>query len=230
MPQLTTQLIERTPGLLGRRLTERTQKLVQAEQDARKVAAGVATQTTRNSFRYLRPANAPKRPGRESTGGQFRDELRWVARSGPDAPVEFDIRAADSKVPYWIIQEIGTGESATLRRGGAANPVGRPASGATYVRTVRSQRGRLISIGLAFASGPRGVYSPPSAAHGQQLYLRSKLTGRFGRMRGVDQLVITKEIKGQHFVQKGGQEGFREYRTSVLAAARRAFDGRGRRP
>jgi hypothetical protein len=36
-------------------------------------------------------------------------------------------------------------------------------------------------------------------------------------------MVIKREIQGQHFVQKGGTTAFREYSTSVRAAARQAF-------
>jgi hypothetical protein len=231
MPQLQAKLIERNPGLLARRMTARISQLDQAEQQARHAAADLATRTTRSSFHYLRPANAPRRAGRSSTGGKMTSRLSWVARSGPDAPVEFDINAADREAPHWIIQEIGTGESATIRRGGAKNPQGRPVRGADYVRTVRAQRGRAIPASLAFGTGPRGTYTAAGDATGQQLYLRSKLKGApIGPHHARHAVYITKEIAAQHFVKKGAEEGFRQYRASVLAAARRAFAGQGYRP
>lgn len=231
MVQLTVQLTQKDPNLLGRSMTLRIKKIIEAEKSARKAAAAEATKVTQASFHYLRPPNAPRRPGREATGGRFAQALRWVAQSGDDAPVEFDLGQADHRVPYWIIQEIGTGESATLRRGGASNPRGRPTTGATYVRTVKAQRGRAIPFSLAFGTGPRGAYSPPGAASGQQLYLRAMLRNApLGMSYQSRQMHITREIEGQHFVRKGGEQGFREYRTSVLAAARRTFAGRGYRP
>lgn len=213
-------------------LMGRLNRLVAAEQQARQGAARTATTATRSHFHYLRPANAPARPGRRSTGGRFTTFLQWQAQSAArGGGVAFDVAEADTRVPYWIIQEIGTGQRALIRRAGANNPVGRPRSGAQYVRTVKPQRGRQIPASLAFGTGPRGTFTPPGASRGQQLYLRSLLrrapTLPQGPRRG---LFITREIRGQHFVQAGGEAGFREYRTSVLAAARRAFAGKGRRP
>lgn len=224
MPSLimTAQLVQRTPGLLGAKMTERMNRLLQDELAARQDAAKVATATTQGGFHYKRVADAPPRAGRRSTGGQFTSNLQWVVTG--DA-VAFDQAAADSKVPYWIIQEIGTGKSATLKQGGQKNPRGRPRAGATYVKTVRSQRGRLIPSSLVFASGPGGQYTPPGAGGGQQLYLRSRIKGVPAR-RGP--MVISREIEGQHFVREGSQAGFRQYRPTVLAAARRAFQGHRR--
>lgn len=211
-------------GILGRQMSARLKSFVDQDQRARVAAAKLATQVTRNSFHYKRPAVAPGRAGRSSTGGRMRDALRWTAT--PGAPVEFDLAEADGRAPHWIIQEIGTGERATMHQAGQKNPQGRPTKGATYVRTVKSQVGRRISSSLAFGTGVGGAYSPPGAARGQQLFLRSQLRG--APRRGG--LTISKEIEGQHFVQRGGQEGFREYRYSVIAAARRAFAGRKFQP
>lgn len=221
---MTARLVERTPGLLGRNMTERMNRLLRDERDARVAAAQVATQTTQSSFHYKRVADAPPRAGRRSSNGKFTSHLNWVADANN---VTFDQAQADSQVPYWIIQEIGTGRSATLKNGGQKNPRGRPRAGAAYVKTVRSQRGRLIPSSLVFATGPGGQYVPPGAGGGQQLYLRSKIKGVPVR-RGA--MVISREIEGQHFVQKGGQAGFRQYKPTVLAAARRAFQGRRFKP
>lgn len=221
---MTAKLVQRTPGLLGRNMTERMNRLLADERDARVAAAKTATQVTQSSFHYKRVADAPPRAGRRSTGGQFTSHLNWVV-TGDD--VAFDQASADAQVPYWIIQEIGTGKSATLKQGGRKNPRGRPRAGATYVKTVRSQRGRLIPSSLVFATSAGGQYSPPGAGGGQQLYLRSMIKGAPVRRRA---MVITREIEGQHFVQKGGQAGFRQYKPTVLAAARRAFQGRGFKP
>ena len=86
----------------------------------------------------------------------------------------------------------------------------------------RSSTGRLIPASLAFGTAEGGNFTPAGAARGQQLYLRSRLKNAPALRHP---LVITREIEGQHFVQKGGEAGFRQYRTSVLAAARQAFAG-----
>ncbi len=219
------------PNALGGGIRRAMKVLAEGEQRARKDAAQIATQTSRSNFRYLRPANAPKRPGRPSTGGKFADALKWEAKPGPTGMVEFDLAHIDKRVRYWIILEIGTGQSATMRRADKPNPRGRPSAGATYVRTVKSQVGRRISPNLAFGTGPRGTYTPFGAATGQQLYLRRQLKkAPVGPRRAQNGVYISREVIGQHFVQKGGREGFRAYRTSVRAAARRAFAGRGYRP
>lgn len=224
-------------GALDTDLDARLNGFTQAVNQAAATAAQKATAKTRNSFKARRPQDAPARRGRSPR--RMTDGLEWKATG---TGVEFDVNRADRYAKYWIIQEIGTGKRATIKRGqprtsrgGQRNPVGRPKAGATYVRTVRSQRGRLISNALAFGTGPTGAYVPPGSGRGQQLYLKSKLKGvppSTPRRKGAlgNQLVISKEITGQHFVQKGGQEGFREYQTSVLAAARLAFKGRPRRP
>ena len=211
-------------ALLGRKLTERCNKLVTADRTLRSTAADTATTVTRAHFKPKRPGGVPARAGRAASG-QMLAGLRWVTKP-TTGMVAFDTAEADSKAPFWIIQEIGTGQSATLRQGGSANPVGRPAVGATYVRTVPTQIGRAIPRSLVWATGPGGTYSPAGAGSGQQLYLRAKVKGApQGPGRST---FIGREIHGQHFVQRGGTEAFREYRSSVLAAARRAFAGQAR--
>jgi hypothetical protein len=161
--------------------------------------------------------------GEAQQRGHRRHEHRGglAARPGPDEPPD---RLRDA--PHWIIQEIGTGKRATIQRHDTPNPVGRPRKGASHVRTVKSQRGRRISAGLVFASG--GNYSAPGARTGENLHWASRVQGVPMRTRqnprGQNAAIrISKEIQGQHFVKKGGQAGFREYRGSVLAAARQAF-------
>jgi len=205
------------------------------EQQARLQGAAAATQATRGGFHYLRPHDASHRPVRSfSTGGQFPSFLNWKATGDG---VAFDAQTANSRVPYWIIQEIGTGQSARVRRGGESVGRGRPSREDAMVNSpsVPSQRGRLIPGSLAFGTREGGTYTPPGAGTGQQLYLRSRLKGApvlrgssGPAPEGAHQLVIKREIEGQHFVQKGGEQGFRVYRRSVLAAARQAFTGRSR--
>lgn len=231
MVQMTATLNAGGMAKIRREIRSSMRKLMADELVARREASSVATRVTRESFHYIgRPTDVPERPGRKSMHGKFARYLSWVTVPGPDGDVEFDLAGADRQVRYWIILEIGTGEHAVIRRGGQPNPRGRPGAGNTYVRTVKSQKGRFISTRLGFASSPNGVYTPGTGPRDQQLYLLSNLTGpRGGKVRRNPKrkLYIEKEIVGQNFVKKGGQAGFRVYQTSVLAAARRAFEGRG---
>lgn len=233
MVRLTVTLTETTPGLLARKMTERCTKLVEADRKLRRHAATRATEVTRASFINKRVANVPARLGRLKSG-RMRAGLRW--KVGANGMVDFDVRYADREAKFWIIQEIGTGgPSATMRQGGSLTP-GHPAVGPTRVRAVPAQTGRPISSGLVWATGPRGSYSAPGSATGQQLYLRSRIRS-VSRNRGQQTapirphgiaMHIGHEIHGQHFVRKGGTEAFREYHISVLAAAQAAFSGHSR--
>lgn len=135
--------------------------------------------------------------------------------------VALDLDTLDSKAPHWPILELGTGKTGRMKTGGAERgarlegPLVR-----TEVKTIPRQSGRRIHRAFVFGTGPGGQYTPPGAATGQQLLLRNQVTGAPARRLGI---VIKREIKGQHFIQKGARAGFREYRRSVLAAARQSF-------
>lgn len=182
-------------------------------------AAQIATTTSRANFKYLRNPAGAQRATRESTGGRFANYLEWKVDS--QGQIGLDLNALETRAPHWIILELGTGAKAEMRSGGDAEKGGKGASLAprARLRTVKSQRGRRIHPGLVFADGPGGTYSAPGSARGQQLFARSRIKDA-PRAPGI---VIKKEIKGQHFVKKGAQAGFREYRRSVLAAARTSF-------
>jgi hypothetical protein len=211
-------------GLFGRNMTERTNRMVADVLAAGRSAASDATKTSQAGFVYKRPANAARRRGRETTGGRFPQKVQW---SAVDDQVELNVAELNKDVPYWIIQEIGTGQRANIRTGGQSNPRGRPKKNSQNVVTVKSQLGRRISSQLAFGTSPRGRYSAPGAASGEQIYLRRQLKNVPLNPRAI---IIHEEIEGQHFVREGAREGFRQYRPSVLAAARRAFAGHPYRP
>lgn len=218
MLKLTASVTDR--GALGSGLRTRLTLLQRAEQAARAQGAATATSVSRASIHRLRPA-PPPRHGRYSG---LAGAVEWKPNS---FGVELDLAKLNTDFPPWLVQEIGTGERAIQGQANAtgnAIPVGRPRSGATYVKTVRSQVGRPIKGFLVWATRG-GQYTPPGAATGQQLYLRSQVKGapvRFDTStnRYAANIRIGKEIKGQHFLRDGGQAGFREYRSSVLAAAR----------
>lgn len=227
MPKLSVSVTDR--GALGGVNGSLRQRLVtfdKAVRDARAQSAATATQVSRSNVRRIRPL-APPRQGRYHG---LKEAIRWAPMGKLDN-VGLALKELDAKFPPWLVQEIGTGERAIQRISGVANPQGRPAAGASYVKTVRSQRGRRISPAFVFATRG-GQYSPPGSATGQQLYLRSQVQGAPVRYdpaarRSAPAIVIDREIRGQHFIQKGGEAGFREYRQSVLAAARSHLKKRG---
>lgn len=210
-------LQNRNGDVLGAGLRQRVAAFKQAELEARKDAARVATTVSRRTWTsrlHKRDVIAP-RAGRSSTGGQMATFIRWGAtKSGA---VALDQNGLNRNAPHWVIQEIGTGKRASAKSTGD----GGRATGPTVLKTVRRQRGRRLTAGLVWATRG-GAYAPPIGARTvqQQLQLASQVTGV---PMGAPGIRINREIRGQHFIQKGGEEGFREYEQSALAAARQAF-------
>jgi hypothetical protein len=74
---------------------------------------------------------------------------------------------------------------------------------------------------LVFASA--GRYSPTRGGiRSEQLHWASQV----GAPWRAPAITIDREIKGQHFARRGGEQGFRQYRSAVLSAARQAFNKR----
>lgn len=188
-------------------IDQRIRDFISADLAAQRSAAAVATDVARNSFKRKRDI-APPRPGR-SGQGQMTKGIKYD-RIANQSAVALRIADLDKSAPHWIIQEIGTAQKANLFRGDeGGTKLGR-------VATIPAQRGRVISSGLAWAS--QGRYVPPNAAGGTQ-----NLFPRIGASRAKGSMTIKREIQGQHFIKKGSEAGFREYRQSVLAAARQQF-------
>lgn len=204
--------------ILGKGIEKRIDKLLTKIDAARLSAAATATAVSKQRLKRSRPV-APARVGRDNK--HIEDVLRWnrVTRG-----VALNYADLNKQASHWLIQEIGTNRSATIYS----------FDGKTQVRRIPSQRGRRISSGLVFATGPGGKFTPPGAGKNQQLYLRSKVQGApvvrrhvrtsddIGSRRS-NSIRIRREIPGQHFVRDGGKAGFRQYRKSVLAAARTQF-------
>lgn len=171
-------------------------------------AAKIATDTSRTAFLSQlsgRPlTNA--RPGRRTTGGTFADELTWVPSGDL---IDFDVANIATKAPYYLIQEIGTGQSAAI-----VQPPG--------AISVRSQRGRLINIGLQWADGPGAAPTRPGHGSLQQIYPTADLnmSKSYGRLRRIR---IRREIRGKHFIRDGGIAGFSDLEANLIADARRIF-------
>ena len=222
MVALTLHVTDKQGDMFGAAMNKRLQKFVDADKAARRAAAMTATSLSRSTWENRRDKRdvVASRAGRESTGGHLGSMIDWRAGTVKGmSVVALDINRLTSAAPHWIIQEIGTGNRATVHKVGQSNPLGRPAKGANYIRTVKSQRGRVIKAGLVFATSG-GRFSFPGSARHQQIQLASQVTGIPGYQPPI---VIQREIHGQHFVQRGGNQGFSQYRTSVLGAARQAF-------
>jgi hypothetical protein len=203
-------------------------KRMQAFQRAELAARRSAAQTSQAVSRAKSPSRLPLAPPRRgrAQSSRLKTNIDWkTGVIGGQSVVQLDTEKLDRANRYWIIQEIGTGQRATMKRGGSPNPTGRSTKGSDYVVTVRSQRGRPISGGLVWATGPRGTFMRPRQGTNQNLYLRSQVRGAPPRPVYTRNLMrIGKEIKGSHFIRDGAQAGFRQYRPTVLAAARQAFD------
>lgn len=173
---------------------------------------------------------APPRRGRPTTDGQFANYLQWQANSY--GLVNFELAALAARAPYWVIQEIGSGRTARI-----LNPPGGVA--------VRSQIGRKLPYGFywadaaggaptaptgptkrdipsPFASPGRRVLAPPGGLIGQQQLFAAPTTGWRGS-RGSSPGRIRREIKGKHFIQAGGREGFAVLSEQLLADFNKTF-------
>lgn len=181
-------------------------KFAAADIAAQRAAAAKATAVARASFKRRRDL-APVRPGRSGQGKMT--SFIQFSRLANESGVALKIKDLDKAAPHWIIQEVGTGNTANIMRAANGGPT------TTRVATIPSQKGRIISAGLVWAA--QGRYVAPSPGGGTD-----QLVPRIGPAhRTKTPLRIKREIEGQGFVKKGSTEGFREYRTSVLAAARR---------
>lgn len=175
-------------------------------------AAKVATDMSRNVFassNMMKRPLAPPRQGRPTTDGTFRTLLVWDPDHANNSIV-FDTQRIRSRAPYYLIQEIGTGQSARI-----LNPPG--------TLTVPSQRGRLISANLLWATGPGASPAAPGrngAGALEQLYLVTDLNNATRRSR---RMRIRREIKGKHYLRDGGIEGFRVLSEGLKADAQRIF-------
>lgn len=227
----TVRLVRNSPGLLTSQMNRTLDQLLGEVTSAAKDAAKKAQAVSRSKATYVGRPISPSRPGRRSTGGKFAQNIKWANTGGQ---VRLDTDLLDRKSPYWKIQEIGTGERAQVRRGdgGPANGGqarlgrGRPTKGDQRIVSVRSQRGRVIKAGLVWANS--GRYYPAMPGRFRQDAIVPVSTTNYAPYRFPPRVVIGREIEGKNFIKQGAEQGFLQYRTSVLAAARRAFPGRKR--
>lgn len=204
-------------------LGERLRAFVEGERRASAAAARRATAVSRQQFTSQlsgRPP-APPRRGRPTTRGKFAQHVVWEPTA---TGVEFDINKMQTAAPYWLIQEVGTGQRAVMKRGGAKNPRGRPTKGAAHSVSIPSQIGRPLPLRyLGWADRPGGRYTPPSRRRDQQLQVLRRLKGERPMFASEQHATIGREIRAKRFVAKGAEEGFRQYKEDVLAVARRTL-------
>jgi hypothetical protein len=200
----------------------------QAQQFAQQVpvreteAATAATKESRAVYtRWLgkRPL-APARPGRPTTMGNFVNDITWE-RDGKGY-IDFDV---DRMAPYYLIQEIGTGQSATILA-----PPGKPPGSVS----VKYQTGRRIPMSLYWAPGPGATASKqmstkdrklPNGAVGtnDQLYLSTQVNANAAAAARKRPMTIRREIKGKHYLRDGGLTGFNTLADGLSADAKRIF-------
>jgi len=227
---ITVKVRKRDNGQQFARGMQRRLNLVKDEVKAAADKAAIsATHGSRTKFRRMRKNDVPPRPGRRQRG--MAAGLKWVSRKDS---VEFDMKDANRRFPYWLVQELGTGPDsrATLFRGSTPNPKGRPKKGAEYVKFVKSQVGRRLRVSLVFGTGAGGSYVRPGKGHGQNLYLASTLSGvRFtgsgqrGSKRPRASIILGKEIPAQAMVQTGAKKGMARFGPAAQNAGYTNFGG-----
>jgi hypothetical protein len=184
-------------------------------------AATAATELSRRLSRRFssnRPL-APARPGRPTTDGMFANFINW--QRGANGLIQFDYQYLDTAAPYWIILEVGTGTGGFTARDARGNPV--------LTGGVKSQKGRHIPWNLYWADGPgaaptrrmSGKKRKLTSTGNQQLYPVDMLPA--GTSKPGSGGIIRREIKGKHYVQDGGIEGFRMLSNEILSDARKTF-------
>ena len=189
------------------------QKFKQAIKQRETEAALLATKTSRAAFtggHIFRP-DAPARPGRPTTNGQFASFINWQPSGKNQGYIDFDTPGLESRAKYWLIQEIGTNHSATI-----LNPLGHV--------SVRSQIGRTIPYNLYWAAGVgQDAKNASVGASGDQLFLASDVNAASLANVKSRRKRIRREIKGRHYLQAGGVEGFRYLGETLSSDARKIF-------
>lgn len=210
-------LVDKNRGTFSKKFDARLRDFETAVAAATRKAAVTAEKSSKQRAKAIRPP-APPRAGRASPPGALGKAITWKVDPVDKNFVVLDVPALDSQVRWWRVQEIGTGKSATIRRGGQPNPRGQVAKGAQYRVQVKSQKGRVLPGHLVFVSRAGNAQRFSDRSKRQALVPRaiakneSRIPVRTRRIRN--------EIEGKHFIRDGARDGFRDYRKEVLAAAR----------
>jgi hypothetical protein len=190
-------------------------------------AAAMATGVSQDQFRkkLSKRPTVPERTGRPTTKGGFSKLIRWQKDQGF---VQFQQATLEEAAPYWLIQEIGTGEEAVIRSGSPgerSSLLGAPDMSGLAV-SVKSQKGREISPSLTWAevtgSGAQQQFeydvNLPDKRNQQLMSYRDVMNAPL--KQDLEPMRIGQEIEGKHFIQRGGSIANQEYRASLLSLAR----------
>jgi hypothetical protein len=197
-----------------------------AERNAAKRAAILATRESHDIFskRDDKRPRVPGRPGRNQIHIPTLIHFDVVDKSTTTTAQSYGsiaLRQKDLKKNYhYLIQEVGTGQAATIISSSARRSSATRGTGAirnTTQRTIRSQIGRKIASTLTWrGERPNGqiVFRRKvrvADVDGKHTYVR-KMGGR---------IVIMHEIRGKHYIKKAVEIAFRRYRDDVLFARSR---------
>lgn len=175
-------------------------------------AAHQATTTSRATYaeNLTQRPHAPARASRFTTRGRLEEMIAWEAKGGL---VSFDRNALDTEAWYWIILEVGSGESAVVHTLAGNEDIAIP-----------SQIGRELPRGYYWGNADGspaqygGLHNLFPYAEGASYHGYASTANEYG-----EQLVIHREIHPKHFVRDGGIAGLDFLREGLTAEFRRLF-------
>lgn len=221
-----------------RNLQRQANEFRRENQRVLKQSADLSTGVSRDTFRRKlsgRPT-IDSRQGRPSTMGNFHRLIHWMHEhyDGIDF-VQFQLGRLEQEAPYWLIQEIGTGQSGRIlddtlsgvsykgSERSAMQQTKGGSEGGSGVVSVQSQRGRVISRYLTWA-GASGNYDVNQREKRGTQQLRYYKDVRNAPLKmDLDPQRITKEIEGKHYLRDGGRAGLSHMRGNLLSMARNTF-------
>jgi hypothetical protein len=175
-------------------------------------AADTATETARRQFGVNKRKSVPARRTRQTTNGNLREFIKFdykPGRRGNISRVKLNTGLLNSVASdYWLVQEIGTGNSAQQGTVSVDGKVTRKTI------TIPSQVGRRLPSRLQFTSGGR-FYAPTASRASDNIspYDGSEIQG--ARTQFASSIRIGREIGHRGFVQAGTRAGRKEYRARM---------------
>lgn len=217
--QVQMNLVDKNRGTFSVQFERRITDFENRVHNASRSAAAEADRVSKKRAKGVR-APQPPRPFRQVPSGTLAKTIQWKIDPLDKSFVALDVASLDAKVRWWRVQEVGTGKTALMKRGGKPNPRGNAAKGNNYRVRIKSQRGRVIPASLVFVSR-NGIAQPFSdRSKRQALVPYASAKQPKGRTVVAKNVTIRNEIEGKHFIREGAREGFRDYKNDVLAAAR----------
>lgn len=169
--------------------------------------------------------------GRAQAAGGLASHIRYQVNK--NITVSLDRKKLDRATrvrkghPYWMIQEIGTGQSAAYKTVDAQGEV------KSHSFAIKSQVGRRLPRGLQWHEGG-GVYVPPLASvrtHQIEVFDPSNttLTEQQRFMRTRHQIQIRREIQGKHYIKRGTSRGAQVLRDELNQLLGKTLKSRGKK-